>query len=112
MRKLIDLEAAIEVIRFDSGRTPDDLDAKQTTAYRNGMYAAISSISSCPTIDAVPVVHGRWGCTYDEKTGKTDVTCSHCKDTRTINGCYVTSAGESCYFDDNYCPNCGAKMGV
>ena len=60
--------------------------------------------------DSVEVVHGRWECTYNEETGETDVTCSHCKDTRTINGCYVTTTGESCYFEDNYCPNCGAKM--
>lgn len=63
-----------------------------------------------PTVDAVPVVHGRWECTYDEATGETDVTCSRCKSTRTINGCYVTTKGESCYFEDNYCPNCGADM--
>ena len=67
-------------------------------------------VDSIPTVDAVPVVHGRWECTYDEATGETDVTCSRCKSTRTINGCYVTTKGESCYFEDNYCPNCGADM--
>lgn len=62
------------------------------------------------TAEAVKVVHGRWECTYDAERGETDVTCSHCKSTRTINGCYVTSTGESCYFEDNYCPDCGADM--
>ena len=58
-----------------------------------------------------PVVPGRWECSYDENKGETNVTCSQCKDTRTVNGCYVTAEGDSCYFEDNYCPNCGAKMG-
>lgn len=53
---------------------------------------------------------GRWECVYDENVGTTDVTCSHCKDTRTINGCYVTVNGKSCYFEDSFCPSCGAKM--
>ena len=55
---------------------------------------------------------GRWECVYIETTGETDVTCSCCKDTRTINGCFVTVDGESCYSGDNYCPNCGAKMDI
>lgn len=97
MARLIDADALVALIQQE----PTD-----------GMYTEeiVAVIAEQPTIEATPVVHGRWVCTYDEKTGNTDVTCSHCKDTRTINGCYVTSAGESCYFDDNYCPNCGAKM--
>ena len=63
-----------------------------------------------PTVDAVEVVHAKWECVYDESMGKTDITCSHCKDTRTIKGCYVTVRDEPCYFEDNYCPHCGAKM--
>lgn len=53
---------------------------------------------------------GRWECEWDAMMGETDVTCSHCKDTRTINGCYVGCNGESLYDEDNFCPNCGADM--
>ena len=52
---------------------------------------------------------GEWLCVWDEQRGETDVTCSACKDTRTINGCYVDSKGNSVYFEDTFCPNCGAK---
>lgn len=55
-------------------------------------------------------VHGRWECNYDDSTGCTDVTCSYCKNTRTVTGCFITIDGEPCYFEDDYCPNCGAKM--
>ncbi len=67
-------------------------------------------IKEQPTLDAAPVVHGRWECAYNENTGETDLTCSRCKDTRTINGCYVSANGDSCYNEDDFCPNCGAKM--
>lgn len=60
--------------------------------------------------DVEPVVHGRWECVYDDSTGETDITCSHCKNTRTVNGCFVSTDGKSCYFEDDYCPSYGAKM--
>lgn len=56
MTRLIDLETATEVIRFDADRIPDDLNGNLAVAYRNGMFAAINSISSCPAVDAVEVV--------------------------------------------------------
>lgn len=67
-------------------------------------------IEGLPAADVAPVVHGRWECVYDDNTGETDITCSHCKNTRTVNGCFVSTDGKSCYFDDDYCPNCGSKM--
>lgn len=54
--------------------------------------------------------HAKWICKWDENLGETDVTCSHCGETRTINGCYVDIYGESIYQEDSYCPDCGAIM--
>lgn len=63
-----------------------------------------------PHTAVAPVVRGRWECVYDDSTGETDITCSHCKNTRTVNGCFVSTDGKSCYFEDDYCPSCGSKM--
>lgn len=97
MRKLIDLEAAIEVIRFDSDRIPDDLNSKQVTAYRNGMYAAISSISSCPAIENTPVVHGRWKYYHKQNMA----VCTNCSFERDLDANFGKVVS---------CPNCGARM--
>ena len=52
-------------------------------------------ISNAPTVDAVPVVHGKW-----EFVDKNKVQCSVCF--RIRNG-KIQRMWE-------YCPNCGAKM--
>ncbi len=68
-------------------------------------------INDAPAIHATDQIrHGHWICEYDWELGETDVTCSVCRDTRTVNGCYVSHKGESLYHDDNFCPYCGAKM--
>lgn len=58
-------------------------------------------LKSAPTIDAVPVVHGRWEFPIfeDEEDGLDPrVKCSEC-------GCIEAALAKW-----NYCPNCGAKM--
>lgn len=50
-------------------------------------------VDSIPTVDAAPVVHGRWEMTDYAYTWK----CSEC------GGTYYSSWA-------NYCPHCGAKM--
>ena len=51
-------------------------------------------IDEQPTIDAVPVKHGKWTHYKDEHT------CSKCGET-------VTGGWDEDY---DYCPNCGARM--
>lgn len=61
-------------------------------------------VSEAPTIDAVPVVHGRW--IYNKDTG--EIRCNLCN----------ALVGVTMYPDDvepiaeveNFCFNCGAKM--
>ena len=50
-----------------------------------------------PTIDAVPVVHGRW------KSGGIINECQVCGEIYSLNG-------GNAHKPWNYCPNCGAKM--
>ncbi len=95
MSDYISREEAIELLHYNADET---------------CSAVVSDFESLPAADVKPVRHGRWGCVYDYYTGVTDITCSHCKNTRTVNGCFVSTNGKSCYFEDDYCPNCGAKM--
>ena len=56
-----------------------------------------SVIDDAPTVDAVPVVHGRWSPVYTcSGEWLWGYNCSHCK----ADGPRLTL----------YCPNCGAKM--
>lgn len=67
--------------------------------YCAGWNGLIRLLEKAPTVDAVPVVHGRWidngACGY-----KWAFSCSKCG--------YI----DGYPFNDrhNYCPNCGAKM--
>ena len=57
----------------------------------------LECIMNAPTIDAVPVVHGRW--VY----GEGDIQCSIC-------GHDAYTEGDYRQVKTNYCPNCGACM--
>ena len=70
----------------------------------------LEDIDNVPTIEAEPVKHGKWLCEWDSRMGTTEVTCSVCKTSRELIGCYVGIHGEHLYDKDNYCPNCGARM--
>ena len=88
MSDLIDREAVREFIKSYSHST-------------DVVYHMEKHLYEVPTIDAVPVVHGRW-----KKYPDCGVTvCSAC-------GWSI----EECFYDPTtlkpypYCPNCGAKM--
>lgn len=69
-------------------------------AFINGIETVMEYAEALPTIDAVPVVHGRW-----ERRSDCNgfLCCSRCHDV------FI----EDEWLDDgkwSYCPNCGAKM--
>ena len=63
-----------------------------------GLYEATEIIAEAPTVDAVEVVHGRWG-EYEAFKGAAS-----------FNGYPCSACGKRVSTKTNYCPNCGAKM--
>lgn len=63
------------------------------------------ALQDATTVDAVPVVHGRWGQTDDDWYGLTTFQCSACGEEYCFE--YAEDLSTLNY---NYCPNCGAKM--
>ena len=55
-------------------------------------------LKKAPTIEAKPVVHGRW----EEASDGDGIVCPFCRTD------FCTIIYDTDYF--NYCPNCGAKM--
>lgn len=55
-------------------------------------------VAGAPTVDAAPVVHGKW--IYGEDI---DIQCSVC-------GADALTEGDYRQIKSRYCPNCGAKM--
>lgn len=68
--------------------------------------ALSEALDRVPTVDAEPVVHGKW--IYLDKENKFFrkhiVECSICNNSLDL---YAVNGGRG---DANYCPNCGAKM--
>ncbi len=90
---------------------PIDADALEALIRQeptDGMFTEeiLEIIREQPTIEAAPVVHGRW------KTVKYNVHCSCGKSYGTYH--YLCSACNRISYAQpyglNYCPNCGAKM--
>ena len=71
-------------------RNPDVFIVPET-AY--GWNECLEIFQNAPTVDAVPVVRGRW-----IHEGDSSYRCSVCGEISCCNG--------------NYCPDCGAKMEV
>ncbi len=83
----------IDVDALGVGRCSRDVLPADYCAGWNGL---IRLLEKAPTVDAVPVVHGRWNSMDGYKTRK---VCSEC-------GWDVPEYGK--FY--SYCPNCGAKM--
>ena len=98
--RLIDANAASDLLlrhgkKYESIGRPEEAKDYERMAY------VISNKKCFPTIDAVPVVHGRW---IASEFPQEKYCCSAC--------------GGACWYYDyegevaksRYCPNCGAKM--
>lgn len=89
--RLIDADA------LGVGRCSRDVLPAEYCAGWNGL---IRLLEKAPTVDAVPVVHGRWIEDHDY------LKCPECG---------VMVKWDFTFFDIgnwNYCPNCGAKMDI
>lgn len=91
MSRLIDADEAIPTLE---GLT-EQVQTEGATLVKALVFAALKSRSVIPTVDAVPVVHGRWGLVDEAEPRR--YGCSKCS-------CL------SWYGTYKYCPNCGAKM--
>lgn len=96
MARLIDVEGVLrDKVWFCGGFVSDDF----SMGYMEALDKVETVIRQAPTVDAVPVVHGRWVHvpSSDMMTGKA-YKCSECNKMRY--GSYMP----------NYCQCCGAKM--
>lgn len=99
--RLIDADAFDNELRIQQAKY--DIDGNQI-GYK--LFEAMRiDLSHRPTIDAAPVVHGKW---VENKYGY--MTCSNCDscplEART--GSLITMHYEP--YESEYCPHCGAKM--
>ena len=72
----------------------EDACATHDWGYEAVLEDCIWELDAQTTVEAVPVVHGRW--TYKEGDYEIYMICSEC--------------GWDSDFRTNYCPNCGADM--
>ena len=109
MARLIDADALIGLL---NNAAYDDWNQGVSTTWANAYSEIADMISNQPTIDAVPVVHGRW--IVDEDPHDGDVRCSCCLTCidalHERNWPMLTALGYTLQSYYKYCPNCGAKM--
>ena len=98
--RLIDAEKVIAQEKYYAEKYKGDF-GEQVSSH------TIEILDSAPTVDAVPVRHGKW---LDLEAFKRPwfrhhiFECSVCRNTLDMDG---VNAGRG---DANYCPNCGARM--
>lgn len=108
MSDLIDKYEAM-VAMHDTAKVIDHMDSVQDGEVKRTVRAVERILEGLPTVDAVPVRHGKWIIRDNPGTGWYRVTCSEC-------GEDVTSTAPCIGFFPNakvtwdYCPSCGARM--
>lgn len=115
MQRLIDADAFRKGMYHEAFETDSDLQKWDSGCWIRWKMLE-NHLQEAPTVDAVPVKHGRWMTyKYDEKQyrnvivpwdGKgipNNIFCSECSTPALLNGHEED-------VDSNYCPKCGAKM--
>ena len=92
--RLIDADRLLEILEREEVYHSD------LPQRADGVRDAIMDVISAPTVDAVPVVHGRWNCSDDLYES---AICSCCGWDTTEPWGHIKN-----WFQ--FCPNCGAKM--
>ena len=108
MPKYIELEKAINL--FYPVDPENDGSDGCTTILKSSNYTSVeieSMLSDLPTVDANPVVYGRWETNADTEEEIKDFTCSACKYQLCDIDTSVIMPGENDFY---FCPNCGATM--
>lgn len=98
---------------IDGDKLFDVIDGKVPAPYEDSREAkeeCLREISEAPTIDAVPVVHGRW-----DEVDWVEMESGGHELIRTPNAALRCSNCHNCFkkellWKNSYCPNCGAKM--
>ena len=91
MARLIDADALMDVIRQHEYRLATRQGSIDYGMFTLGIQQAVDEQ---PTVDAVPVKHGRW--VRVETDTEQFFLCNRCKKRE--------------HWESNYCPRCGAKM--
>ncbi len=102
MMDLIDRGSLLERIGENYDRQINREDGQDSLAA--GFTHCVFEVEHAPTIDAVPVVHGRWDDSgrYKFWDGSKAIRCTVC-------GCCLTEEDVD-KFEWFYCPVCGARM--
>lgn len=107
--RLIDADALLE--KFNRKADIWTALTDEDTAGDFAFYCKLAdAVEDMPTVDAVPVKHGRWEeqtvGSYEENSVIADwqsAKCSEC-------GLYLTTPYLYYFTKHNFCPECGAKM--
>ena len=98
--RLIDADMLIKKLESNSWTIDEwELPHEQVTAGLEANAMDRETVEGMPTIDAVPVRHGKWITEWETEDTRM-LRCSECR--------MVFNVGNG--RDGNYCPNCGARM--
>lgn len=99
MARLIDADALMNTLE----RYVNPMPGEHGNGYLSGLATAMDEVEAAPTVDAVPVVHGRWEIITDDYDCEM-MCCSVCRSE------FYDGDNDTVDCLHNYCPNCGADM--